>query len=617
MATTPEEFFIKDLMEQPPASPPVFLDLPQKTNVSNEVWHRVPNNDMMLPYISHMLMEDDIDDELNDHPALLQVQQPFAQILSCPSLGTNTNNYEGPNEFLHEGHGDERALNSPLSKGASVLGASLKVMEEANMLLPKDNDIRGDELVMNQMRESNITDSRLKKRYNRDHLIDEEVRSTNKAVTMSKEPEEKHRDEMLDEMMLHTYETCIKGMVHVTMGKRNMKSGRIKVVRDSVVDIRKLLISCAQALAADDEMTTRELLKQIKQHASATGDATQRLAHYFAKGLEARILGTGSRLFQLLMLEYPSAIEFLKAYKLFSEACCFINVTFIFSAMTIMQAMAGKSRLHIVDYGTRFGFQWAGLLRFLASKEVSLPEVKITAIARPKPMCSQGEQIEKIGCRLMKCAHELGLPSFKFHAIMKNWEDTSIIDMHKDADEVLIVSDVFSFSILMEESLFFDAPSPRDTVLHNIKKMRPDVFIQNVMNRSYGSSFLSRFRETLFYYMAMFDMLDATIPRESKSRLVLEKVLGCHAFNGISYQGMDLVEIPEKYRQWQTRNQRAGLRQLPLKSSIVNVVKDEVMKHYHKDFMISQDGQWLLQGWMGRVLCAHTTWVANEDASSG
>jgi hypothetical protein len=258
------------------------------------------------------------------------------------------------------------------------------------------------------------------------------------------------------------------------------------------------------------------------------------------------------------------------------------------------------------------------LLRFLASKEVSLPEVKITAIARPKPMCSQGEQIEKIGCRLMKCAHELGLPSFKFHAIMKNWEDTSIIDMHKDADEVLIVSDVFSFSILMEESIFFDAPSPRDTVLHNIKKMRPDVFIQNVMNRSYGSSFLSRFRETLFYYMAMFDMLDATIPRESKSRLVLEKVLlGCHAFNGISYQGMDLVEIPEKYRQWQTRNQRAGLRQLPLKSSIVNVVKDEVMKHYHKDFMISQDGQWLLQGWMGRVLCAHTTWVANEDASSG
>jgi len=118
--------------------------------------------------------------------------------------------------------------------------------------------------------------------------------------------------------------------------------------------------------------------------------------------------------------------------------------------------------------------------------------------------------------------------------------------------------------------------------------------------------------------MPLFDMLDATIPRECESRLVLEQVvLGRYAFSYISCEGMDLVEHPEKYRQWQTRNQRAGLRQLPMKSSIVNVVKDEVMKHYHKDFMICQDGQWLLQGWMGHVHFAHTTWVANEDASSG
>jgi hypothetical protein len=120
----------------------------------------------------------------------------------------------------------------------------------------------------------------------------------------------------------------------------------------------------------------------------------------------------------------------------------------------------------------------------------------------------------------------------------------------------------------------------------------------------------------LFYYMAVFDMLDKTIPRVSKSRLVLEQVLlGHYVFNDISCEGMDRVEHPEKYRQWQTRNQRAGLRQLPLKSSIVKAVEDEVTKRYHKDFMICQDGQWLLQGWMGRVLFAHTAWVA-EDASS-
>jgi hypothetical protein len=127
--------------------------------------------------------------------------------------------------------------------------------------------------------------------------------------------------------------------------------------------------------------------------------------------------------------------------------------------------------------------------------------------------------------------------------------------LHRDADEVLVVIDLFSFRFLMEENIFSDAPSPRDTVLNNIKKMRPDVFIQNIMNHSYGSSFLSWFREIVFDYIALFDMLDTTIPRESKSRLVFEKViLGCYAFNGISCEGMVVVERPEKYGQWQKRS---------------------------------------------------------------
>ena len=40
-----------------------------------------------------------------------------------------------------------------------------------------------------------------------------------------------------------------------------------------------------------------ELLRQIKQHSGPTGDATQRLAHCFAEGLEARLAGTGSQVY--------------------------------------------------------------------------------------------------------------------------------------------------------------------------------------------------------------------------------------------------------------------------------------------------------------------------------
>jgi hypothetical protein len=65
----------------------------------------------------------------------------------------------------------------------------------------------------------------------------------------------------------------------------------------------------------------------------------------------------------------------------------------------------GKSKLHIVDYGMRYGFQWVGLLCLLASKEGGPPEMKFTAITGPKPAEYPSEQIEKIGCRLMKCAN--------------------------------------------------------------------------------------------------------------------------------------------------------------------------------------------------------------------
>ena len=61
----------------------------------------------------------------------------------------------------------------------------------------------------------------------------------------------------------------------------------------------------------------------------------------------------------------------------------------------------------------------------------------------------------------------------------------------------------------------------------------------------------------------------------------------------------DRVERPETYKQWQARNDRAGLRQLPLDPDIVKAVSDKVRDNYHRDFVIYVDQNWLLQGWKG------------------
>ena len=60
-------------------------------------------------------------------------------------------------------------------------------------------------------------------------------------------------------------------------------------------------------------MYANELLKQIRQHSSPSGDALQRLAHYFANGLEARLVGEG--MFSFLKSKRSTAAEFLKAHQ--------------------------------------------------------------------------------------------------------------------------------------------------------------------------------------------------------------------------------------------------------------------------------------------------------------
>ncbi|CAN6326752.1 unnamed protein product [Urochloa humidicola] len=611
MTTTPEELFVKDLIQQSSQLPSVLLDVfSSKPDGRSEGCHHIPS-DMMLPYISRMLMEDDIDDKPYDHHALLQVQQPFAQILSCHSSGSNNGDTEGAKDLLQDGTGDdERTLHLAFSKGTYAAGAFLKGMEEANMLLPRANNLR-DEL-MNQTDRESSNHSGGQKRYASNDHIEEEVIRTRKSMMIIKEPKDTSAHEMLDHMMLRGSETCIiKSMEKLRIAMANVAIKSRKAVIN-VVDIRTMLILCAQAVTANDHMRAHELLNQIKQHASETGDATQRLALCFSKGLEARLLGMGSQVWQLLMADRLSRIEFLKAHNLYTAACSFDKVVLLFCIMTILRAVLGKKRLHIVDYGMHYGFHWADMLRLLASREGVPPKVKITAIGHPHLKPCPIEQIEETGLRLSKCAHELGVP-FNFYAIRKKWEDVSIEDLNTDVEEVLVVNDYLNFNTLMDESIFFDDPSPKDIVLHNIRKMRPYVFIQRIVNSSYGSSYLSRFRETLFYYTAIFDMFDATIPRECKLRVLLEQELfGRLALNVVACEGAEMIERPEKYKQWHARNQRAGLRQLPLEPSIVNILKDRVRRCHHKDFLICEDGQWLLQGWMGRILFAQSTWVAED-----
>jgi hypothetical protein len=557
---------------------------------------------------------------------------------------------------LPAGDGDHAALFSAFfgaqnGENMDMLNmAFLKGMEEAKKFLPTNNSllITSDQslptdrdikpstaFVATQVKEEEEEvdgismfggSSNGRGRKNRHFQEDLEVETGRNSKLMMPEQEETGASELFDEFMSCKYDGVLKHMqdLRIAMDSESEKSAR-RVSRkgargkqhgNEFVDLHTTLIHCAQAMAAGDRRSATEMLKQIKQHSSLRGDATQRLAHCFAEGLEARLAGTGSQVYQSLVAKHTSVVEYLKAYKLFLAAASLSKVHIIFANRNIVHAVAGRSKLHIVAYGVQYGLQWPGLLHFLAGREGGPPEVRFTGIDLPQPGFRPAYQIEETGRRLSNCAREFGVP-FKFHAIAAKWETVCAEDLNIDPDEVLVVNSDCHFCNLMDESVDVDTPSPRDLVLNNIRKMRPNMFIQIVNNGTYGAPFfLTRFREALFYYSALFDMLDATIPRDNDVRLLIEQdIVGRSALNVIACEGADRLDRPETYKQWQVRNHRAGLKQLPLNSEVVKFAKDRVKKYYHKDFLIDEDHRWLLQGWKGRVLFAMSTWVA-EDSNS-
>ncbi|CAD6252575.1 unnamed protein product [Miscanthus lutarioriparius] len=529
----------------PPTPPPSYLD----------------DDDMVLPYISHLLMEeedahaDSFFYQYPDHPALLHAQQPFADILadaaaaSCTSATTSPSSLSSVDTTDGQGQGTSDSDHSPTLRRSPATAngsdaadmatsAFLKGMQEATKFLPLPLPL--------PLPTNNTTlllhDARGRKNRHAATRDDDddfdpepESRRATKLMLPADTTDEADARRMFDELMIHERDDiCMKGVQQQGVSASSDD--------DNPTRRRRRRRSSATSTG-----TTRNGSSD-GPHSSPTGDATQRLAHCFAEGLEARLAGTGSRLYRSLMLGRTSVADFLMAYRLYMAACCCKKVAFAFSNRTIHDAVAvavtggARRRLHIIDYGLGYGFQWPGLLRGLAAMEGRPPElVRITGINLPQPGFSPAHHIENTGRRLSDCARQLGVP-FEFRGIAAKREDVSSEDLDIDpAAEVLVVISLCHFRLLTDEieiSAAAAVPAP-------------------------GT------REALFHYSAQFDLLDATVPRDSPERLLVET-------------GADRVERPEMYRQWQAKNQRAGLRQLPLQADVVKVVLDKVKDNYHR-----------------------------------
>ncbi|GFP91532.1 scarecrow-like protein 9 [Phtheirospermum japonicum] len=377
------------------------------------------------------------------------------------------------------------------------------------------------------------------------------------------------------------------------------------------IDLTSLLINCAQSIAADDHRAAEELLRKIRKHSSPFGDGKQRLAHYFADGLEARLAGTGSHMYKALVSKRTTASDYLRAYYTCITSCPFFTISNFTSNKLITSKSEKSMRVHVIDFGILYGFQWPTFIQRLAEREGGPPMLRITGIDFPQPGFRPAERIEDTGRHLARYAKMFNVP-FEYNAIAQKWETIKIEDLKIEKDEFVAVNCMHRADNLVDEIVDNTGveESPRNMVLNLIRKINPDIFVHGIVNGAYGVPyFVTRFREALFRFSAVYDMLETNIPRESPERMLIENgVFGKEALNVIACEGWERVERPETYKLWQLRHLRAGFMQSPLGKKLTDSAAYKVRKFYDSDFMIDTDKQWLLMGWKGKIIYALSCW---------
>ncbi|KAG6436534.1 hypothetical protein SASPL_101435 [Salvia splendens] len=627
--------------------------------------------DEVLKFINHILMEEEVEDEtcmFQESAALQAAEKSFYEVLGeqCPAL---SDNQQAPNpdqgvesKFLEESrgsvydpsdvesfspdwfyNGNNITVNDPHSTCRSlyITSSSNATLADGPFSSPvsplKISDVFSEqELAMQFMKGAEEANKFLDCGSNLImSIINDESRETPDIPRGKKNPHHETLEERSSKQSAVSSDTDVSGdmfdMVLLSSGGKNESALRKELSgvtkstpqedhsegvnggskkkggRTSVVDLRTLLSLCAQAVAVDDHGTAYDYLKQIRQHATPAGDGMQRLAFYFADGLEARMAGYGDLTYARAPTFPTSAADILKAYHILIATCPFRKISNFFANKTIMNVSEKVTKLHIVDFGILYGFQWPSFMQRLSTRPGGPPKLRITGIDLPCPGFRPSARVEETGRRLSSYADTFGVP-FEFNAIAKKWETIKLGDLTIEKDELLVVSCINRFRSLLDESVLVN--SPRNIVLGLIRKMNPAVFVQGAMNGSYSAPFfITRFREAMFHFSSLFDMLDTIIPREIHERMLLEKTLfGQGIVNVISCEGADRIDRPETYKQWQIRNTRAGFVQLPLDREIVKMARRKVKSSYHKDFVIDEDGHWMLQGWKGRIIYALSSW---------
>lgn len=389
---------------------------------------------------------------------------------------------------------------------------------------------------------------------------------------------------------------------------------------DRGLNLVHLLLACAEAVGCRDTHLADSILTQIWPSVSPLGDSLLRVSYCFAMGLKSRLSllqnvngNPNATLFgnvgaDTCLIRREDKVE---AFHLLHQATPYLSFGFTAANDAICQAAKGKEFLHIIDLGSgHHHLQWPSLMRNLASRTEGPPKlVRITSIIieDQDPFTDSEASMKAV----VEEACSLGI-LLEFHIIARPVTPLLLTKEYLDLreGEVLFVN-----SIMQLHKFVKDSRGSLKTILQAIKKLAPALLtvVEQDANHN-GPFFLGRFLESLHYYSAIFDSLEASLQRDSPQRMKIEKFHFAEEIrNIVAYEGSDRIERHERADQWRRQLSRTGFQAVGLKS--MSQFRLMLSVYGCDGYTLATEKGCLLLGWKGRPIMLASAWQVNNVCS--
>ncbi|XP_071696722.1 scarecrow-like protein 21 [Rutidosis leptorrhynchoides] len=372
-------------------------------------------------------------------------------------------------------------------------------------------------------------------------------------------------------------------------------------------DLKQGLFACAKAVAEKNTITAEQLISMLRPLVSVSGEPTQRLAAYMLESLVSRLHGSGNAIYKSLKCKEPTGRELFSYMMLLYEACPYFKFGYLSANGAIAEATKNEDSIHIIDFQIAQGGQWVTLIQALAGRPGGPPKLKITGIDDSRNAFARGGGLNIVGQRLAKLAESVKVP-FEFHGVPVSGSDIEIHHLRVQPGEALAVNCALVLHHLHDETV--NVHNHRDRLIRLIKSLSPKVVTLVEQEADVNTTnFFSRFKEVFSYYSAMFESIDATLPRDHNERINVEQhCLAGEIVNILACEGTDREERHELFGTWKSRFTKAGFTPFPL-SSYVNATIKTLLENYCDKYSLEERDGALFLGWMNRNLVSSCAWM--------